>query len=208
MPQKFGTRRKKNKEETRRIIFDTAYKLLEEMGYEKMTMRHLAAQAGVGLGTIFQHFRDKSTLLLSVFEYEFQPLVDQAFKDIPKEDLKAQLLFLVRKFYTFYAERPHLSRILIKEVYVDPNNSERIRNSFLKDIGKLEALFDAAIKRGEIDPQTATSDAVVIWWSYYSYILFQALQLPSFDIESQLKLHERLLDQHLHGIANKTITNP
>jgi AcrR family transcriptional regulator len=45
MSQKFGTRRKKNKAETRRIIFDTAYKLFEEKGYQKVTMRELAARA-------------------------------------------------------------------------------------------------------------------------------------------------------------------
>ncbi len=53
MSQKCGTRREKNREETRRVILDTAYALFEEKGYEKMTMRELAARAGVGLGTIF-----------------------------------------------------------------------------------------------------------------------------------------------------------
>ena len=202
MSQKFGTRRKKNRDETRQVIFDTAYALLEEKGYEKMTMRDLAAQAGVGLGTIFQHFKDKATLLVSVFEQEFQPIVDQAFASVPPGDLKEQLLYLVRQFYEFYALRPHLSRILIKELYIDPQNSERISNSFLRDIGKLEALFEAARQRKELDPQTNVSEAVMLWWSYYAFILFQALQLPRFDVEEQLDLMGRLIDQHLNGIGH------
>ena len=203
MAQKFGTRQKKNKEETRRIIFDTAYALLEEKGYEKMTMRDLAAQAGVGLGTIFQHFKDKSTLLVSVFEHEFQPLVDHAFASIPRRDLKTQLLYLVRKFYSFYAQRPHISRILIKELYIDPKNSERINNSLLRDIGKLEWLFEAAKSRGEIDRQTNVGDAVTLWWSYYLLVLFQALQSPHFEVEKQLAVYERLMAQHFRGISGK-----
>ena len=201
MSQKFGTRRKKNRDETRQVIFDTAYALLEKKGYEKMTMRDLAAQAGVGLGTIFQHFRDKATLLVSIFEHEFQPIVDQAFASVPQRDLKEQLLYLVRQFYSFYARRPHLSRILIKELYIDPNNAERISNSFLRDIGKLEALFEAAKQRKELDPQTNVSEAVMLWWSFYAFILFQALQLPRFDVDVQLDLMGRLIDQHLDGIG-------
>jgi AcrR family transcriptional regulator len=203
MGQKFGTRQQKNKEETRRIIFDTAYALFEEKGYEKLTMRDLAAQAGVGLGTIFQHFKDKSTLLVSVFEHELQPLVDQAFASVPRKDLKTQLLYLVRRFYSFYAQRPNISRILIKELYIDPKNSERISNSFLADIGRLESLFEAAKRRGELDRNTNTADAVILWWSYYSFILLQALQSPCFDVQERLTVFERLMDQHFYGIANR-----
>ena len=92
MTQKFGTRRKKNKDETRRVIFDTAYELFEEKGYAKMTMRDLASKAGVGLGTIFQHFKDKSTLLVSVFEHEFQPIVDQAFASVPHKGFEKTIV--------------------------------------------------------------------------------------------------------------------
>jgi len=200
MTQKFGTRRKKNKDETRRVIFDTAYELFEEKGYAKMTMRDLASKAGVGLGTIFQHFKDKSTLLVSVFEHEFQPIVDQAFASVPTKDLKKQLLYLVRQFYSFYASRPHISRILIKELYIDPKNSERINNSFLRDINKLKALFVDAKQRGEIDSKTNAGDAVILWWSYYSYILFQALQAPIFDVDEQISVYERIMNQHFQGI--------
>ena len=205
MSQKFGTRQKDNKAETRRIIFETAYKLFEEKGYDKVTMRQLAAQAGVGLGTIFQHFKDKSTLLVSVFEQEFQPLVDRAFASVPQGDLKSQLSYLVRQFYSFYARRPHISRILIKELYVDPENSGNINSSFLRDIGKLEVIFEAARQRGEIDPQTNISDAVILWWSYYSFVLFQALQSLSFDVDEQVGFFERIMDQHFLGIGKKTV---
>jgi len=200
MTQKFGTRRKKSKDETRRVIFDTAYALFEEKGYEKMTMRDLASKAGVGLGTIFQHFKDKSTLLVSVFEHEFQPIVDQAFASVPQKDLKKQLLYLVRQFYSFYACRPHISRILIKELYIDPKNSERISNSLLRDVNKLKALFEDAKQRGEIDSKTNASDAVILWWSYYSYILFKALQSPIFDVDEQINVYERIMNQHFQGI--------
>jgi AcrR family transcriptional regulator len=203
MSQKFGSRQKQAKEETRRIIFDTAYTLFEKKGYEKVTMRDLASEAGVGIGTIFQHFNDKATLLISVFEHEFQPYVDQAFKSIPKGTLKKQLLYLTRKFYTYYATKPQIAMILLKEIYIDPKNSDRIKNSFVNDIGRLEAMFEAAQKRGEISPETSIGDAVTIWWSYYSFILLQALQSQNFDVEACVNILGRLFDQHIKGIGIK-----
>lgn len=203
MSQKFGTRREKNREKTRRIIFDTAYALFEEKGYEKMTMRELAARAGVGLGTIFMHFKDKTTLLVSVFEHEFHPLVRKVFASLPGEDLKAQLVYMVRQFYAYYAKRPEISRILMKELYVDPKNSERINPSFQEDVSQIARLFEAAKHRGEIDPETGIHEAVTIWWACYMVVLLQALQQPHFDVDEQVSLFEKLMTQHFTGIGPK-----
>jgi AcrR family transcriptional regulator len=202
--QQFGTRREKNREETRRIIFDTAYALFKKMGYEKVTMRELASKAGVGLGTIFQHFKDKPTLLVSVFEYDFHPLVEKVFRSLPENDLKAQLLYMVKHFFAYYAKRPELSRILFKELYIDPKNAERINVSFQDDLAQVAALFEAAKKRKEIDPSTGTYEAVTIWWACYSMVLVQALRSPIFDVDKQVALFERLMEQHFNGIGYKT----
>jgi AcrR family transcriptional regulator len=202
MSQKFGTRREQAKQETRRIIFNTAYALFEKKGYDEVTMRDLAAEAGVGLGTIFQHFKDKANLLVSVFEEEFQPYVNQAFKSVPEASLKEQLLFLVRQFFSYYAKRPHISRILIKEIYIDPKNSDQIRSHMLNDIQRLSKLFEDAKQRGELRPDIVSGDAVILWWSYYSFVLFQALQSDSFDVEEQMMIYERLQEQHYRGIES------
>jgi AcrR family transcriptional regulator len=203
MSQKFGTRREKNKEETRRIIFETAYALFEEKGYEKVTMRELASRAGVGLGTIFSHFKDKPTLLVSVFEHDFHPLVLAVFSSLPEKDLKAQLVYMVRHFFEYYARRPEISRILMKELYVDPKNSERIHSLFQNDLLKIGKLFEAAKQRGEIDPDTGIVEAVAIWWGCYSVVLMQALRLPHFDVQEQVVFFERLMEQHFQGIGPK-----
>lgn len=201
MSQKYGTRREKNKEETRRIIFETAYALFEEKGYEKMTMRELAAKAGVGIGTIFQHFKDKANLLVSVFEHDFHPLVKETLNTLPEANLKKQLLFMVKKFYQYYARRPHISRMLVKELYIDQQNFDRISTSLRDDLATVATLFEAAKERGEIRAEVSTTDAVQLWWSYYFVVLLQALQLPHFDVDEQVAIHERLLDQHFRGIG-------
>lgn len=204
MSQKFGTRRTKNKEETRRIIFDTAYALLEEKGFAKFTMRELASRAGVGLGTIFQHFKDKSTLLVSIFTNEFQPVIDKALESVPKKDIKKQLLYLVRQFYSYYAKRPDISRILYEELFININNNETVSASYQRDIAKIAGLFASAIERKEIAPETNIFDAVMLWWSYYAVVLFMALQAPVFNVDEQVNNYKKLMEQHFQGIENKT----
>ncbi len=201
MSQKFGTRREKNKEETRRVIFETAYALFEEKGFEQVTMRELAAKAGVGLGTIFQHFKDKSFLLVSVFEHDFRPLIMKVFATLPQSALKDQLSYMVRHLFEYYARRPDISRILVKELYMDQKNAARISQSFQNDLAEVAALFEAAKQRGEIHPDVNTGDAVMVWWSYYSSVLLQSLQLPRFDVEERLAVYKRLMDQHFNGIG-------
>ena len=199
MTKKYRTRHEKNREETRQIIFQTAYALLEEKGYNGITIRELASKAGVGLGTIFQHFKDKASLLVSIFEYDFHPYVEDVFDSLPATGLKSQLKYMVDRFYCYYAERPQISMIMIKELYVGSKNIN-INQTFQKDLIKIAALFDAAKKRGEIDSCTDVKDAAALWWAYYSSVLLQGFQMHKFDVNRQLAVYNRLLDQHFMGI--------
>jgi AcrR family transcriptional regulator len=47
---------------TSRAIQDAFVLLLLERGYEKVSMRHIAAVAGVGLGTLYQYFPGKDSI--------------------------------------------------------------------------------------------------------------------------------------------------
>ena len=76
--QKKITRRQRQKEDTKRIILDAAYFLFAEKGYTKTTMRMLAGQAGVGLGTIFKHFPDKPSLLVAAYQEDLGKIIVEA----------------------------------------------------------------------------------------------------------------------------------
>lgn len=205
MSQKFGTRRKQAKEETRRIILETAYSLFEELGYEKATMRELASRAGVGIGTIFQHFRNKPALLVATFDEEMRPVVENAVSSIPPIGLKDQLRHLIRHVFEFYGCRVQLSRILLKEIiFMEGAGAERIKKLENEYIGIMAGIFAAAADRGEIKNTVNIPDAVNAFWAYYSHVLLEGLNLPSFDIELQLQKMDRLIDQLLTGIGEES----
>jgi AcrR family transcriptional regulator len=202
MSQKFGTRREQAKSETRRIILETAYALFEEVGYEKATMRELASKAGVGIGTIFQHFQNKPALLVATFDEEMRPVVEKAVLSIPPTGLKAQLRHLIRHVFEFYGRRVRLSRILLKEIiFLEGDGADNIKQLEKEYLEKLAGIFTEAVQRGEIRSSVSIPDVVAAFWAYYTHTLLEGLNAPSFDIDRQLEQVDRLIDQLLNGIG-------
>ena len=202
MPQKVATRREKAKEETRRIILKSAYALFEEKGYQKATIRKIASRAGVGLGTISQHFSSKTELLIATLDEDMRAIVDDSLLTLPNTSLKEQLLHSVRQAFIFYANRPRLSRVLLKEItFIEGNAVENIKTLDREYWDKLKILFTDALSRGEICESTNIADAVKAFWAYYIFVLIDGLKESNFDIDGQLLLLGRLIDQLLDGIG-------
>lgn len=49
-------------------ILDATLQLLESDGPERLTTNHIAARAGVSIGTVYQYFRDKKAILAALAE--------------------------------------------------------------------------------------------------------------------------------------------
>lgn len=204
MSQQFGTRRERAKRETRQIILENAYALFEEKGYAKTTMRELASNAEVGLGTIFQHFPDKPSLLIAAFEEELGAMVDKAFASMPDSGIKDQLMHLIRPIFRFYGKRPLLARVLLKEIFfLEGKAAEKINAVDARVSQRLEQILTESVNRGELDPDINIPDAVNMMWAYYTLVLLQGLRQPGFDPDSLIGLVGKLFDQHMIGIGRK-----
>lgn len=55
-------------EQTRSLILDTAMRLFKERGYDKTTMRAIAAEAGVSVGNAYYHFDGKEHLIQGFYD--------------------------------------------------------------------------------------------------------------------------------------------
>src|SRR3990170_4916171 len=53
---------------TRELVTDALITLIEERGYERVTVQDIIDRADVGRSTFYTHFRDKEELLLSAFD--------------------------------------------------------------------------------------------------------------------------------------------
>ncbi len=191
-------RRQIQKEETRRIIQEAAYTLFDQNGYEKTTMRELAKQAGVGLGTIFTHFPDKPSLLSAAFIEDLDAIIKKAFTSLPRKNIIKQLEHMVSAIYGFYAKRPNFSRILIKEsLFLQGpygQNLEKQLSIFLTQIGQL---FHNAKNNEEISEDLNIEQCVLAFGSFYFQSLHSGLRNSTFNIKKQTKTFSTLMSTFL-----------
>jgi AcrR family transcriptional regulator len=195
------TLRETQKRSTRKLLLSRAHALFEHVGFERATMRDLAQRSGVALGTIFKHFPDKHALLGAAFREAIATQMDEAFATLPKGDLSTRLLHVTRCLYRFYAARPALARVLVKELpMLQGAEGEAVSAQALGFLQRVGVLFGEAIGDGELRRDTDLVTAVAAWWSFYFMGLLSGIAGPGFDVEVQVGLVERMLRQHLQGV--------
>ena len=59
--------RKKQAKETRTRIYETAVELMQEHGFENITVEEICKQAGVAVGSFYYHFQSKNDILTEIF---------------------------------------------------------------------------------------------------------------------------------------------
>ena len=92
------------KEAVKDAILDATDRLLAQFGYRKMTVEDIAAEAGIGKGTIYLHFSSKEEVVLSHIDRIVERLRDQ-LKEIARSDAPAaerlRLMLLTRVLFRF-----------------------------------------------------------------------------------------------------------
>lgn len=61
-------------EMTRQAILEASYRLFTEQGYHGTSMRAIAAQAGITVGSIYNHFADKEQIIQAVI-LKYHPII-------------------------------------------------------------------------------------------------------------------------------------
>lgn len=199
MASRKKTYRQLQKENTKQLVLTTAYKMFAEKGYNKTTMRGLAQEAGVGLGTIFKHFPDKSSLLVEAYQEDIRRIIINALKSIPQNGIIKQLLHVTGNIYDFYAKSPDFSRTLISESLFLSGDAGNLLDKqlqlFLKDVA---FLIQAAIERKELSEKIDILTATQVFAAFYFSILVMALKKPVFNTQEELGILEAMLTDYFY----------
>ncbi|CCV16138.1 TetR/AcrR family transcriptional regulator [Mesorhizobium sp. STM 4661] len=92
MPLSVQTRREKQKAELRSELVEAAHKLVQEEGYEGLTIRKLAKRVGYAPMSVYSYFADKQDILFALAEDAFATLarrIEEHPSDDPIEALQA-----------------------------------------------------------------------------------------------------------------------
>jgi AcrR family transcriptional regulator len=99
--------RQTNSSLTPEAITDATLELIDERGLDAITLRELAARCGVGVTTLYGHFRSKEDILSAVVDRLLAEL------DLPDPTLSwdQRILRLSSSVYRIYAAHPALAKI-------------------------------------------------------------------------------------------------
>ncbi len=93
VPKIIGSTLAEHRAKVREKLFGALGELMEERGFEAVTLAQIAARAKVGRTSVYNHFADKEDLLLAFIEYEtghFVANLREALRDVndPEEQLR------------------------------------------------------------------------------------------------------------------------
>lgn len=126
---KFGENRLKKEDlrtkRTRKMILEALINLVEEKGYERVTVSDIANQAMINRATFYAHFKDKQ----DVYDYIFKEAVEQFMMVLAPAQLGRtnQLqLHAIEQIITHIFEKTQENRVFFKTV-LNAHGNEQLR---------------------------------------------------------------------------------
>ena len=101
----------------RNKILNAAKKTFSQKGYAKCTMSDVANQAKVGIGTLYNYFKNKDELLQLCIQKTIQDEIEVIHKNSQDiEDPLDKLRYFFTEHFNLLKENPTLARLLLVEV--------------------------------------------------------------------------------------------
>lgn len=161
------SRRERNKQEKLERIKQAARDLFASQGYEETTIRHISDKADVAVGTVFLYFKDKSDLLVKLFEEDLETTWQQVSKKKARGKLIENLLTVFTKLLEFYNKDQKLSLLFLKEV-LSKDASQGWSEQLNRFLEHLTNLVQQAQETGETQRGNATQAARNFFALYYA----------------------------------------
>ncbi len=165
-------RRKPNQARSRATvdaIVGAAARVLARRGYAGTTTNHIAAKAGVSIGSFYEYFRDKDAVVRAVLDRHlaegealFAARSSAYAQDALTRPLREVLGWLVQAFLDFHADDPRLHRVLSTEVPRSAAIERRVRRLEEQIVDLLAALFAAHPAARARDPRRSAQLCVQV----------------------------------------------
>lgn len=150
-----GTRRReRQKAMTRNRVLDVARTLFAEHGYEAVTIRMIADEAGIAVGSVFTTFHSKSDVLSAIVVEEIGKQLDGA--DTALDGVNGCVPRIRALFTVIYRHHDRHGLLLLEaqsHSWVRPREAElAVRRSLVPTFKRIERLLMDGEDAGEIAP--------------------------------------------------------
>lgn len=93
----------------RALLLETARRLFDEQGVVAVSMTAIAEAAGVGKGTLYRHFENKSVLCHALLDQEMRDLQERSLRRLRNQgDPADDLRWFVRQIVTYVSQNAEL----------------------------------------------------------------------------------------------------
>ncbi|RKH07422.1 TetR/AcrR family transcriptional regulator [Corallococcus sp. CA053C] len=144
--------RSRLKEATADAILSAAAEVFAREGLHAAKMESIAEQAGVSVGTLYNHFTDRAALLEALREKRRHLLLarlDAALAPVEGQPVRVQLRAFLTALFAHVAERDAFMRVLMQlpDDSAQSQSKSRIRAELIRRLG---AILDRGIRAGEL----------------------------------------------------------
>jgi AcrR family transcriptional regulator len=184
-------------------ILIAAMEIFGERPYDQVRVEEIAERAGVGKGTIYEHFTSKEVLFSAILEEGFQDYFRELVAAAtPQQRATDKLRAVFDRHLSFISRHAAAARIIIGEWPVTrPELQEAMLGRYALLTGFVETLLREGVANGEFRPldTAVVAQAIVgMFSSLLIYILF-SVQVQE-GVESQA---QKLADFCLLGLASR-----
>jgi AcrR family transcriptional regulator len=197
-------RRELHKANLRSELIAAAHKLVQEEGYDGLTIRKLAKRVGLAPMSVYSYFADKQDILYALAEDAFEALAERIERhkaDDPLESLRAVMV----EYAAFGLGNPNEYRIVATTEQVtppeqlEPGQPEERNPAMQLLISRVEACVKAGKLSG--DPRAI---ATMLWAVGHGTISL-LISFPHYPFGEAEAFVERMYDLALAGLTTQHI---
>lgn len=141
-------------------------KLLREESLENISLRRVAATAGVTHAATYRHFKDKEALVAAIAQegyrlfYAFQ---EEALRGVPADDFPNRLRLLGLSYVHFVLEHPHFARIMFGQAGLEFRSYGGLVRASARNWRRLRSVIGLGQRLGLVQLGNARQKTLAAW---------------------------------------------
>lgn len=173
------------------LIRESAIKVIAAEGYYNTTVKMIAEEADIAVGTVYNYFTNKKEILNYIFKVEFDKRIE-LLESLRKQEksLREILIFFLNKHFSWLENSRATTTVLVQESSLPHKHSLTAINDFMNKLPQLLAeMIETAQQKGEIRKVNSEIIANAIFHS----IRGVALKVEGDDLDYNFNMAKREL---------------
>lgn len=141
------------RQQRRERILEAAAAVIARRGYQRATMKEIAAEAGIAPGTIYLYFDSKRDLLLTIADRLLSEAVDRQLEEMADLDEEQVLARLFQQRFSFAHANKDFIRALFTAIWTDAEVRSRFFASTIAPLlATLQSYLQQRVEQGHLRP--------------------------------------------------------